>query len=282
MSGVIGVAVAPLRKEPAHESECVTQGLHGEAFTVLETSADGSWQRVRMARDGYQGWLRSWYGAPAPGEAPRLRVKTRSADVRKTPKGGGEVLVSLPWQAELWEIERSGTWVQVRLASGESGHVAARQVVGDWPPGGVATSARLWRTAVGLLGVPYLWGGRSTGGYDCSGLVQAVLGWHGLAVPRDTRDQLSATGFRRPREASETLRAGKGDLLFFGPSPERATHVALSGGNGEFVHAYGEVRLGSLSRSSQHYVPELDSIYLGRTAWASLARLRTESVGISP
>src|SRR6185369_8949736 len=55
-AAAIVVAVAPVRREPAHASECVTQALHGEGVEILEPSADGAWLRVRLATDGYEGW----------------------------------------------------------------------------------------------------------------------------------------------------------------------------------------------------------------------------------
>ena len=270
----IAVAVAPVRREPSHESECLTQALHGEAFETVETTADGAWARVRLDADGYEGWLRSWYGAAVPGEGPGLRLRARSAEIRASAKGVSEVLTSLPWQARLWELERADTWTIVRLADGRMGFVPTRLVEGADPPGGPATPSRLWRTACRLTGAPYLWGGRTAWGYDCSGLVQAVLAWHGVAAPRDARDQLARA--RRVRsakrgEAPFQVRAAKGDLLYFGPSPGTANHVALSGGNGEFLHAYGQVCLGSLNPSSQHYVPSLVSTFIGVVHWRSFA-----------
>ena len=273
MSGRVTVAVAPLRRAPSHESECLTQALHGEAFETLETSADGAWARVRLSADGYEGWLRSWYGAAADGGEPGLTVTARCAEVRERPAASAPILAALPWQSRVWAAEREGSWTRVRLAGGAVGYLPTRQVETAHPPGGEATSSRIWRTAMRLVGAPYLWGGRTVWGYDCSGLVQAVLAWHGVAVPRDSRDQLLQARergrFRRPRKGGPPPRAGKGDLLFFGPGPEEANHVALADGKGSFLHAYGQVSLGSLSDTSQHYVPALVSAFIGIASWRS-------------
>jgi cell wall-associated NlpC family hydrolase len=97
-----------------------------------------------------------------------------------------------------------------------------------------------------------------------------------MAIPRDAQEQLAAAraGSRRARrerrgEAIDPSRLRRGELLFFGPEPEAATHVALYGGNGEFLHAYGQVCLGSLNPKSQHYVNTLVKSFLGATPWSA-------------
>ena len=272
--GRVSVAVAPLRREPSHASECVTQALHGEEFETLESAPDPSWIRVRLRSDSYEGWLRTWYGVAAdPGPPFDLRVRTRSAEVREAAKAGAAILTALPWQSQLLEKERMGAWVRVRLADGRDGFVPSRQLQSASPAGGRATPKRLWNTARWLLGCPYLWGGRSVWGFDCSGLVQAVFAWHGLAIPRDSRDLLAVA---RPRGRRAGLEGGiypgrlrKGDLLLFGPEAGPPAHVALSGGDGEFVHAYCQVCLGSLKEGSQHIIPQLVKSFIGVARWGS-------------
>jgi len=263
----IVVAVAPVRREPEHASECVTQGLHGEPVRVLEKSPDGAWLRVRLATDGYEGWLRSWYvGERASSAALPASgwVKPRSLRVRALPKRGAAVLAELPWPARLALAGEERGWAAVRLEDGRDGFVPSREVAGGLAPGGDPTGARIAKTARALVGAPYLWGGRSAWGFDCSGFVQAVFAWHGLSLPRDSQEQ-----WRRGRgqaRSARTRKASPGDLLFFG-SEERVTHVALATGSDAFLHAYGEVCPGSLNQDSQVYVPELVGPFLGIVKW---------------
>ena len=270
MRGTIAVALAPLRREPAHESECVTQGLHGESFEILQESADGAWREVRLASDGYTGWLRSWYGTGADqaGASGALGwVRGRVAEVREKPTRGARLLALLPWPARLALEEEEGVWVRARLASGSVGYVTRAQVTREAVPGGPATRARIVKTAASLLGAPDLWGGRSAWGFDCSGLVQAVFAWHGVKLPRDSQQQwnlFNGNGLRRETDGS---RSQAGDLLFFGSDESRITHVALATGNGDFLHAYGQVCPGSLNRESQHIVPELVTAVVGTLSW---------------
>src|SRR5262249_48176140 len=148
------------------------QALHGERFEILERTEDGAWLRARLAGDSYQGWIRSWY---ATEEAPVFEaagwVRPRGVLVRSLPKRGAPVLGELPWPARLALTGEEKGWSAVRLEDGKDGFVTTRQVAQGAAPGGEATGARLVKTARALLGAPYLWGGRSAWGFDCSGFV---------------------------------------------------------------------------------------------------------------
>ncbi|MFZ1684757.1 MAG: C40 family peptidase, partial [Candidatus Zixiibacteriota bacterium] len=111
------------------------------------------------------------------------------------------------------------------------------------------TGARLVREAIRFLGVPYLWGGISPAGFDCSGLVRTICGRYGLYLPRDTKDQI---GVGRHIERSE---ARTGDLLFF------RRHVGFAIGSDKLIHASrggSGVRINSLVAGEKDYRPDLD------------------------
>jgi cell wall-associated NlpC family hydrolase len=101
-------------------------------------------------------------------------------------------------------------------------------------------------TALGLRGAPYLNGGADPSGFDCSGFTQYVFGQHGIALPREVRDQFSLGKTVRPTDLVP------GDLLFFTTTDEMASHVAIAVGGNEFVHApssSGVVRVDRLGAS---------------------------------
>jgi cell wall-associated NlpC family hydrolase len=98
-------------------------------------------------------------------------------------------------------------------------------------------------TGLRFIGIPYLWGGTTPRGFDCSGLVQRIYRLHGVSLPRDS-DQQARRGRLKPAGSYETLRTG--DLLFFGKSDAQITHVGMYLADGLFLHAYGHVRVGSL------------------------------------
>jgi cell wall-associated NlpC family hydrolase len=280
-TGIVTVGVVGLRREPGHSAELLSQGLLGETFRVLEVTAAGDWLRVCLDADGYEGWLRAWGAVPAAGEAlgrwaaeSVARVAAREASVRAAPRRGSPVLLVAPWQSRLSTGEVAGAWVEVGLPDGRRGYAPRSALARGPAPGGAPTPARLLRTAERLLGTPYLWGGRSVWGYDCSGFVQSVFAWHGIRLPRDSKDQfvaaakwkaLGAAAAGRPAESPRGPRGGS--LLFFGSTSGEVGHVALGAGDGEFLHAYGQVGRGSLNPESQHFVKTLVSQYIGAWRW---------------
>lgn len=99
-----------------------------------------------------------------------------------------------------------------------------------------------------LLGVPYLWGGRTPMGMDCSAFAQLVLAEQGIALPRDARQQFRA-GRRRRRDEAPAL----GDLVFFGNPGQVVSHVGIALGDGYFAHCRGYVRINSLDKDNPLY-----------------------------
>jgi hypothetical protein len=272
--------VGPLRSAPEQGAEQVSQLLLGEGFRIESRDEKGEWLDVILDADGYRGWLRSWYaleldsdGAAAWHERANGRVSVLSALLVAAASTRADVVMPLPWGAKVVPVREHGRWLEVELPDGRAGFLPARSVATGAEPGGVVTPKRLIRTARFFLGVPYSWGGRSAWGFDCSGFVQAVFAWHGVQLPRDAAQQMgfvrSRAGERRRRKTPESVRAG--ELAFFGPAGNGATHVALGAGEGHFLHCQGEVRWSSFLESSQLFEKRLVSIFLG--AW----RLPSES-----
>jgi cell wall-associated NlpC family hydrolase len=107
-----------------------------------------------------------------------------------------------------------------------------------------------------LLGIPYLWGGTSSRGFDCSGLIQTIYRLGGLLLPRDS-DQQAEFGRRRRSRRLESLRTG--DLLFFGKPGARISHVGMFLPDGLFLHASGQVRVSSVIPDHPLYESKLAS-----------------------
>ncbi|HKQ56627.1 MAG TPA: C40 family peptidase, partial [Candidatus Eisenbacteria bacterium] len=152
------------------------------------------------------------------------------------------------WGGRVIPARRSGRHREVVLPDGRRGWTEAL---------GLATGTRpttsLPERARELLGVPYLWGGRTPAGLDCSGLSQLLLAEQGYRLPRDAGDQERACrpiGRSRPTE---------GDLAFFGASRSPAGHVGVMLGPSLYVHARGRVRINSLDPSNDLYDSELSA-----------------------
>jgi len=248
---VVTIAALDLRKRPSHRSELGSQLLAGEIAQVIRRTPDGAWWRV-AGPDGYRGWARSWgLRALTAGEVASwkrrasVRVAVPYAVVRKRPAGA--ILLPVYLHSRLAPLGRRGVWRHVELAGGSRGWIENRYLAarGAKP----RASGTLIRK---LLGVPYLWGGRTTMGLDCSGFVQMVLLERGFEVPRDAHDQWKAAK-RLPKGS----RPRAGDLAFFGPPKGRVGHVGIMLDQGAYAHARGSVRINSLDQANPLYDKEL-------------------------
>jgi len=223
---------------------------------------EGDWFLVRLP-DGYHGWVRSWYVQDVTideiacyEDAASFLVTTNVAYVLSTPDEKSLPVSDIVAGTHVVAGETSGDFRGVTLPGGKKGFMRkgdlterSRQQV---------NIARLTERALKFLGIPYLWGGTTPKGFDCSGLVKRVFLTEGVLLPRDS-DQQAKVGSLIPKERFADME--RGDLLFFGEGG-KVSHVALHLGGGRFVHAYGEVRINSLSKEDPGYDDKLASTFL--------------------
>jgi gamma-D-glutamyl-L-lysine dipeptidyl-peptidase len=218
---VVNRGFTDLRAEPDDGAERVDQAHYGERFTLL--AHDDEWFYVQ-GPDHYFGWCREEH-LDEVGPVDRRIVSVIAADVRSAPTDAAPIIDRLPIASPLAIQERSGDWLRVSA----DGWMAFRDTVDIAQlPNRFPRPGDLLRTAECFLGVPYLWGGTTVDGLDCSGFTQLVYRLNGVVLDRDA-DQQAMEG----RPVSAAPRAG--DLLFFGD--ERVTHVALATAEREFLHA---------------------------------------------
>ncbi len=251
MHALVRAALTPVRAEPDVRAEQVSQELLGAGLKVLERRAE--WTLIR-GEDDYEGWVHlgglilcnaqhaeAWWDDL--GGRPAVVLDGIVSDE------SGRALVRLPWGARVASDGHT-----IRLPDGRTGRISEGRVVnwselGDlFPQSGsaVVDTAREW------LGVPYVWGGRTRWGADCSGFVQSVYRLHGFLLPRDTYQQIEI-GEPIELDAAFTS-ARRGDLFFFhGSKSQRVAHVALSLGGSAILHAAesnGETTENDLAGSS--------------------------------
>lgn len=228
-------AIAPVYGDPALPAPQISQAVLGTRLDLLNRA--GAWCRVRL-EDGYIGWVHQGYlqfgdQEWAYGWERGTRGEPSVSLGAELIDDAGRVFARLPWGARCVRFSQE----QYELPDGRRGGIGGGEVVAvdriaDWfPPRGdsVTRTARRW------IGAPYLWGGVTTGGVDCSGLVQAVFWLHGVALPRDS-DQQSLMGDQiEPGENFADLNPG--DLIFFSETPARVSHVAISLGGPHIVHS---------------------------------------------
>jgi cell wall-associated NlpC family hydrolase len=234
VAAVVGRPVANMHSKPSAEAEVVSQAIYGAQISVIEQRA--GWARVRTA-DEYTGWMAA--GAFRPGayasSGRAAFVETLFANVYREPDVTKHApLLTLPYEARLEAAAEPAKgdrrWIEVRLVDGSPAWVQSGDLTFDPPRLAVAAIADYARR---FLGLPYLWGGTSTFGYDCSGFVQMLYRRAGVTLPRDAQPQADWSGLARVERAE--LRPG--DLLYFGASPRKITHTGLYAGNGEFIDA---------------------------------------------
>jgi hypothetical protein len=231
-----------LRRSPAHAAEQISELRLGDPFTVWHWDAQRTWC-LGAGEDGYPGWLRGWHLLPGAGPRPRRVVVARWSRALAAPGARATVLLDLSFGTRLAPAgpARDG-YVPWRLPDRRRAWTPAADLA-PWPGprGGAAARAELLRRGLGLLGLPYVWGGASSGGLDCSGLVQLLCGAQGRQLPRDA-DLQAACG--RPRDPGAPASWLPGDLLFFGEP--RLDHVGILAPEGRLLHASGEVGLETL------------------------------------
>lgn len=208
----VGASLLDLTLVPDPAAECATQLLPGEVFTVYETRDDGlAWGQCEA--DGYVGYVAAAGLGP---DRPAGRLVTALwSHVYAEPTLRARVIADLPMLAD---VEATGTeGAYAALAGG--GYVPAAHLA-PVPGDLVAMAAR-------LIGVPYLWGGRSARGIDCSGLVQLAMAAAGLPAPRDSDMQAALIG--QPLDPEAPLQ--RGDLVFW------RGHVGILTGADRLLHA---------------------------------------------
>ena len=223
------VASVPVRAEPRHQSEQISQSLWGEALYVLEVSND--WARVQCSWDHYLGWVpvKSLLVCEAL-EENALTISTDFALVQDLHDGS---IFPLSMGSRL----RSSLMPKgFRLVSGSA---LPPETYSQYQSTDLEKLTRPW------IGTPYLWGGRSRFGIDCSGFVQMIMNRLGHAIARDAKDQWAMAPDRIAKPAKSAFEIGQ--LAFFGPSEDRINHVGLVLGPNTIIHSSGNVRIDFLN-----------------------------------
>jgi hypothetical protein len=229
MFGICNLAIIPLRFEPSDRSEIVSQVLFGEHFEILEQLKQ--WFRIRLQYDDYEGWI----------DSKQMQLISESsfdqlskdaiilnADLIEYITAPNNVLLPIPLGSSLSFINHN----EINTANFDFEGTKIS---------GVKTKNSLISTAYLYLNAPYLWGGKTPFGIDCSGFTQMVYKLNGYKLLRDASQQATQGEALSFIEESEP-----GDLAFFDNEEGNIIHVGIIMENNYIIHASGKVRIDRL------------------------------------
>ena len=260
--GVIKISVANLRSNPSHSSELVTQAILGTPVKVYKK--EGGWYYIQTP-EGYLAWVD--YGGVTPFSKKDLSTwKAANKVIYLETYGfayeGANIesqVVSDLVAGNILELagEENGFY-KVKYPHGKVGYIeqSHAQPYEQWLAGLKPTGETLIETSKAFMGIPYLWGGTSAKGVDCSGYTKTIFFLNGIILPRDASQQIHTGVEVDSTRKFENLIPG--DLLFFGrkataTSPERVIHVGMWIGDNKFIHAMGDVHISNMDPNAEDF-----------------------------
>lgn len=260
--GLVEVSVCNIRYSPKHAGELASQALMGTPVRILEKE-DNGWLLIQTP-DQYISWvdrgaitMMNKEGIDRWKAVPKV-VYTRSyGSAYSEPNEESATVSDLVAGCMIELVAEKGNFYQVLFADQRIGFIPKNEskVYNDWLAGMNTSEESLVKTSKRLMGVPYLWGGTSFKGVDCSGFTKTVYFLNGIVLPRDASQQVMIGETIDKTGNWNELKPG--DLLFFGDKredgSERVIHVAMWLGNGEFIHASDKVRVNSMMATASNY-----------------------------
>ncbi|MBS1655208.1 MAG: C40 family peptidase [Bacteroidetes bacterium] len=225
------VPAAPVRKEAAHRSEMVSQLLFGETMQVLEK--DREWLHIRSLHDGYIGWLTNHLVTEIDEATANHKTEWVVTGLLNTIHVNGKPM----------QVPVGSSLIGFAAAKGKAGKLeyeyAGREMMNRYavqPDDAIVTElTSKW------LNAPYLWGGRTPLGVDCSGFCQVVFKQMGIDLLRDAWQQAE-----QGKPVDHLADTKCGDLAFFDNAEEKIIHVGILVSPGKIIHSSGKVRIDTI------------------------------------
>jgi hypothetical protein len=254
--GFVNISVADIRKESNFQSEMVNQTIMGSIVTILD--AEKNFFLIKNW-DGYRGWIsrqaiittnehtiEQWQNSD------KIIVTENYGEIFSKPDHEAEPVSDLVAGIILNRKQIGAKYTTVQLPNLEIGYIY-NSIIEDLTEHQKirVSSLNIIAQARKLMGIPYLWGGTSTKGFDCSGFVQTVFRLLNAELPRDSQ-QMATIGTTVPiKNGSDFLK--EADLLFFGEEDQKIDHVGIFIGDELYIHCRGKVRISSLNPENHLY-----------------------------
>jgi len=221
---VCQLTLLPMRRKPDHRSEQVSQMLFGETAIIIEKKQN--WLKIRMDYDSYSGWIDS----------------DSVISLKEEDEIGKKLIIKEPFVQLMHDNET------ILLVAGseiplpdERGNILIHNKEFQFSESVKSESNSILTDAFRFIHAPYLWGGKTIFGTDCSGYVQILFKINGYFLPRNAKDQAC-----RGTELKSFMETIPGDLLFFENETKEIIHVGLYLGDNKIIHASGRVRIDSI------------------------------------
>jgi hypothetical protein len=225
--GICNLGIVPIRLEPSDPSEMVTQALYGDLFKVLEQRK--KWSRIRFAFDNYEGWIDNKQYLEI--EEPVYKELSKSD-------------IKLSKDLIEFVFDTSNNLYPIPLGSDLNGLTFLKHNYDGSILSEKRGKSEIIKTSFQYLNAPYLWGGKTPFGIDCSGFTQMVYKLNGYRLFRDASEQATQGEALSFIEESEP-----GDLAFFDNSEGNIIHVGIIMQDNYVIHAHGKVRIDRLDHS---------------------------------
>ncbi|MBU8893481.1 MAG: C40 family peptidase [Bacteroidales bacterium] len=230
--GISELSIIPVRKEPDNRSEMTTQLLFGESFIILEE--ENTWIYIRINNDDYEGWIDSQ-------NITRLTDKTFENIILNSNEVVKNITEPILINKNESLVLPMGSILPNLTKNHDSFSIGKNQyqLLNKYN----SESFEIIKLAKLFLNAPYLWGGKSFFGIDCSGFVQVICKAVGVQIPRDTSQQV-----QKGENISFSSEAQPGDLAFFDDEEGNIIHVGIILGNNEIIHSSGKVRIDKIDQ----------------------------------
>lgn len=260
--GIINLSVANIRSEAKHPAELATQALLGTCVNVLKEN--NGWYLIQTP-DKYIAWvdddgvqlvdeneLKNWKNSD------KIIITKDYSAISKEPKVESPKISDVVLGDILKKVKVVGNYTKVEFPDGRIGFIQSNHTFAydKWFNSAEANESTIVNTAYDFMGLPYLWGGTSLKGVDCSGFTKTVYFMNGVLLPRDASQQVHIGELVDTKDNFDNLKPG--DLLFFGrkdsnTEKEKVTHVAIYIGDMQYIHSAGRVRINSFAKEAADF-----------------------------